>query len=146
MKTSIIFTLLCIIPLLYFGCLCDCDGSENSASIRILNRLDSTDLFFGEERKYDADETKFFGLKDGDTTFLFHDIAIILQDTVLNIDFGYNVDTAFMKYGDGDIDTFTLVRKTYDSDCCGTTTKVEQLTFNDTTLMENSFPFVTLFK
>ena len=147
MKIFSIFALL--ISVCLFNACCgttDCDGSDNSASIRLLNKVDSTDLFFGQNPKYDVEQTKFFGLNNGDTVQLFHDNWIYLQDTILIVDFGYDVETAYVQYNDGDMDTFNLFRNTYESHCCGTTFKMEELTFNDTTRMENTYPYIVLLK
>ncbi len=142
-----LLTLLLAIPL--FNACCgttDCNGSDNSASIRILSKVDSTDLFFGQDPKYQIEQTKFFGLSNGDTIPVFHDTWIYLQDTILVLDFGFDLDTAYVQYDEGDIDTFSVFRNTYESKCCGTTVKVEELTFNNTTRMENTFPYVVLLK
>lgn len=151
MNLKVIFntliTVLLAIPL--FNACCgttDCDRSDNAASMRILSKVDSIDLFFGQDPKYDIDQTKFFELRNGDTIHLAHDSWIDLHDTILIVDFGYDLETAYVQYDDGDIDTFNLFRNTYESNCCGTTVKLEELTFNDMTRMENTYPYVILLK
>ena len=151
MNSRIIFnsliTALLTIPL--FNACCgtvDCDVSDNSVNIRILSKVDSTDLFFGQDPKYQVEQTNFFGLSNGDTIYLEQTIIDYFQDTILHVDFGFDLDSAYVQFEDGDIDTFSLFRSTSDSKCCGTSIKLDELTFNDMIRMENTYPYVVLLK
>lgn len=151
MKSNTIFStmlaVLLAIPLFHACCgTVDCDVSDNSVNIRLLSKVDSTDLFFGQDPIYQAEQTNFFGLSNGDTIYLEQTIIDYFQDTVLLVDFGFDLDSAYVQYDDGDIDTFSLFRNTSESKCCGTTIKLDELTFNDMIRMVNTYPYVVLLK
>ena len=145
---SSILTVLLALPLFNACCstTADCDESGGSAYIRLLSKVDSTDLFFGQDPKYQVEQTKFFGLSNGDTIHLPHTALAYLLDTVVHVDFGYDIDTSYVQFEDGDIDTFTIFRRTTESECCGTTIQLDEITFNDTIRMENTFPYFVLLK
>lgn len=146
MNCFTILILLITATMIHSCCESDCESSDYTASIRILGKPDSTDLFFGHDAIYQVDKTKYYGIDGGDTIYLTHDTLVYHLDTVLFVDFGRDINMAYIQYEDGDIDTFHMLKRTNHSDCCGTSTRIEQIGFNDGPLIDNGFPFVTFYK
>jgi hypothetical protein len=112
----------------------DCLFNDYSGTFRIVRASNNSDLLFGAQRAYTPNELRFFTVASGDTTFFEHQAiyqAGTGYDSVLEVRFLPNIDTAFMRLGNGDVDTLKLTYKSFNTRCCGTITEVENFRHNN---------------
>ena len=112
----------------------DCLSSNYYGQFRIIKASDGTDLVFGASRIYEKSKIKFYSLKGTDTTFFDYQPIKFPNtgyDSILQINFYPQVEDAFMRLSNGDIDTLRISYKTYDTKCCGTITQITNFRLNN---------------
>jgi hypothetical protein len=102
---------------------------------RIVSSADGKDLVFGPNSIYDKNQIQFYSLKGMDTTFFQYEtikFPNIGYDSILYVRFFPKVDTAYMRLGNGDIDTLNVSYHTFNSRCCGNITVITKFRLNNT--------------
>ena len=129
--------------LLFIGfCLCACDPCQNldcatddyDGQFRFVRAATGNDLLFGPTAEYTPSDIRFFTQNGTDTTF-FNSQAIYAPgngyDSVLQVQFLPDTDTAYLQVGTGAVDTLHLQFKTTASRCCGTITEITNFRLNN---------------
>lgn len=137
MRFAKYFLSLCFSAVLFYSCnpcnYLDCLGSNYSAQFRIVSAVDGTDLLFGQKKIYDQKKIRFFSLNGTDTSY-FESEAVNYSnagfDSILQVNFFPQQDTAFMKLSNGDVDTIAITYKSMDTKCCGNITEIAKFSLN----------------
>jgi len=112
----------------------DCAYSDYDGQFRIVRASDGSDLLFGSQKLYAADSLRFYTVKGSDTT-VFQSSSAYLPgsgyDSILQVRFFPQADTAYMQLPNGDVDTLTMAFETIPSRCCGTRTNITAFRLND---------------
>ncbi|MES2647041.1 MAG: hypothetical protein V4717_09220 [Bacteroidota bacterium] len=112
----------------------DCVTSNFDGSFRIITAGTGTDLVFGPAKIYDKNLVKFYSLKGTDTTYFDYQpikLSGTGYDSILQVRFFPQTDTAFMRLSNGDIDTLAITYKTTQTECCGTITEIRNFRYNN---------------
>ena len=112
----------------------DCVFNDYSGSFRLVRASNNSDLVFGSQKQYTPNQISFFSVRSGDTTFFEHHATYRAgagYDSVIEVRFLPNTDTAFIRLGNSDVDTLKLTYNTYNTRCCGTITEVKNFRFNN---------------
>ena len=133
-----VFLLTFVSVIIFYSCdpcrNLDCISSDYYGQFRIVKATDATDLVFGPGRMYDKSKIKFYSLSGADTTFFqFQPVKSpnIGYDSVLEVNFYPQVEMAYMRLSNGDIDTLKISYKTTESRCCGTITEITNFRVNN---------------
>ena len=133
------FFLFTIMPgFLFYSCNpcdnLDCLSSNYYGQFRIVKATNGSDLVFGQASIYDKNKIKFYSLKGTDTTFFDYQ-AIMFPgtgyDSILHVLFFPQPDIAYMRLGNGDIDTLNMSYSSFKTKCCGTITDITNFRFNN---------------
>lgn len=113
----------------------DCVSSNYDGQFRIVSAATGNDLVFGPNRIYDAGKIRFYSLKGIDTTFLEYQPIKFgngTYDSILTVRFYPETNMAFIKLGNGDIDTLEVSYSIRDTKCCGGITTITKFRYNNT--------------
>ena len=130
-----------VIVLLYNSC-CKCDVPRNWEGFRFLDSADH-DLVYGPDKKYNKDSIRFFYVKGKDT--LLHPsrgfgLRSDVPDTVTAVSFDQNgKDTAFVDFGNGDIDTLILKYTQTGGGCCDERFEIIPQSYNKKAIVKNEW-------
>ena len=114
----------------------DCVTDDYEGQFRVVRASDGTDLLFGPQRPYNPDSIRCYALQNGDTTFFESKAAYAPGpgfDSVLQVRFFPEVNTAYLQFGNKDVDTLQLQYETHNSRCCGVLTELTNIRYNNTT-------------
>ena len=83
----------------------------------------------------------FYALKGTDTT-VYETKAVLFPhtgfDSILTVNFFPETSTAFIRLGNGDIDTLDLTFISNNTKCCGIVTEIDNFRFNNATNLGNN--------
>jgi hypothetical protein len=111
-----------------------CASDNYYGQFRIVRATDGADLVFGASRICDKNLIKFYSFKNTDTIFFDYQtikFSNIGYDSILYVRFFPKTDVAYMRLGNGDIDTLQISYKTLSSRCCGTITGITNFLYNN---------------
>ena len=113
----------------------DCASDNYYGVFRIVAGNTGTDLVFGPNSIYDKKQIRFYALNEADTTF-FACKAIKVEgansDSALQVRFHTKSGTAYIRFGNADIDTLNIFFSSNDTKCCGTFTEITNFRYNNT--------------
>ena len=132
-------TLTLVLPLLFISCdpcnYVDCATDNYHGQFRIVSAVTGKDLVFGPYAAYDKNQIKFYTLKGADTVFFDYQpirFANTGYDSILYVYFYPRPDVAYMRLGNGDIDTLAISYKTSPGGkCCGPITEIATFRYNN---------------
>ncbi len=132
------WTCLIILAVVFYSCnKCanlDCISDNYYGQFRIVSATDGKDLVFGPNRIYFQNEIKFYSLAGQDTTFFDYQPTRFPNagyDSILQVRFFPKADVAYMRLGNGDIDTLNISYNTFKSQCCGEITEITNFKLNN---------------
>jgi hypothetical protein len=112
----------------------DCLSNDFDGQFRIVSAADGKDLVFGPSKIYDKNQIKFYSLQSTDTTFFNYETISfpnVGYDSILLVNFNPKTDIAYMRLGNGDIDTLSITYNSFNTKCCGTITEIRNFRFNN---------------
>lgn len=118
----------------------DCISSNYTFKFRLLDRDNDYDLIFGQNSIYNPNEFAFYTLSGNDTTNYNYKITSYGNDSILSVDFFPQANEVFMKFGNGDIDTFYINYTTESTECCGVVTSVSKVIYQTQEYSVNNSP------
>ena len=129
--------LLLIVSIFFSACdpcgYLECATGNSQVKFKFISAATGRNLVFGPNKIYDTTQVKFFATRGRDTTFfkpyIYYDNAGF-NDTALQIEFYLN-NTAYIKFGNTDIDTITFSLEKYDTKCCKNQTDVTGVRYNN---------------
>lgn len=92
------------------------------------------DLVFGTNRVYDKDQIRFYSLNGTDTVFFGYKPIRFGgpgYDSILFVRFYPRADLAYLRLGNGDIDTLRITYQSGQTKCCGEITKITNFRYNN---------------
>jgi len=149
-------------------CYTDCETIQPKLFIKIISKVDSTDLVFGENKKYDFNDINVFSLEINDSLIynviptdsigyfdsFFYSLPPVEEgvvvDSFLIINGSYfDIDRIFVDFGNSDVDTLNLSFLTGEEDkCCGTPRQIKTVSHNGVPIfdLDDGDFFTTLLK
>ena len=110
-----------------------CAPDNYTGFFRILDAGTGHDLVFGPNSIYDETQIKFYSLNGPDTSFFNFHNAFMNSDTVLQVEFSSRPGVAYMRFGNGDIDTLNISYASMERNCCSMYNYISQYRYNNKT-------------
>ena len=108
-----------------------CAPNDYSGEFKLISATTGHNLLYGNDRIYDKNQLKFYSLKGTDTIFFTHQTIILNHDSILAVDFNSRPAVAYMRFGNGDIDTLNISYASLDRKCCGMYQYISQFRYNN---------------
>ncbi|HEX2533425.1 MAG TPA: hypothetical protein VHK69_06800 [Chitinophagaceae bacterium] len=111
----------------------DCLASTDYRFFRLVSATGGQDLLFGNSRLYRPEELKFYSVANGDTTYYPQRAEkpyVPGMDSALFVSFRPVPATAYLRLPNGDVDTFAISSRSYNTRCCGQITEITDFRIN----------------
>ncbi|MEM9546857.1 MAG: hypothetical protein AAGA77_12835 [Bacteroidota bacterium] len=102
----------------------DCISPLPTMYLSVVSNVDSTDLLFGDQSRYDIEEVRFFEIDGADTIdYSFIEETLLTSESMQVLYFdaiNSNSSELFLQLDESDIDTFSVTYSIQEAECCGT--------------------------